>query len=416
MTYFISIEELKNSAFNANLDDEYLQPAIEEAQSVYLREILGDKLYNTLTNKIDNNTLSGIYKTLVDNYIKPFLRYEVQSVVCIPLNYKQRNAGIINQYDQGFSTTTVKDTMYIAEHYQSKAEFYSNRLTTFLQQNASSIPEYAYSCDNVTNPSTSQNVTTIYLGGRRNSRCTVPTGSGGGGGTADAVEWENILNKPQPTIGAGVVTLRQGDIEQSFSVNSTENTTIELSDGVTDYNELENKPDLSVFAPKTTVYTKTEIDALTSQINQQMGTKANQTSLDTHTGNDTIHITAQERANWNGKTTMAAVEAKGYAVANDLATVATSGSYNDLTNKPNLATVATSGSYNDLSDKPAINNGTLTIQKNGTTVATFTANDNTNQTANITVPVNETDLGLSSETWSFVLSDGTTVTKTVVIK
>ena len=37
-----------------------------------------------------------------------------------------------------------------------------------------------------------------------------------------------------------------------------------------------------------------------------------------------------------------------------LATVATSGSYNDLSNKPNLATVATSGSYNDLSNKPTI--------------------------------------------------------------
>ena len=31
-----------------------------------------------------------------------------------------------------------------------------------------------------------------------------------------------------------------------------------------------------------------------------------------------------------------------------------SGSYNDLTDKPNLATVATSGSYNDLTDKPTI--------------------------------------------------------------
>lgn len=35
-----------------------------------------------------------------------------------------------------------------------------------------------------------------------------------------------------------------------------------------------------------------------------------------------------------------------------LATVATSGSYDDLTGKPTLATVATSGSYDDLSDKP----------------------------------------------------------------
>ena len=37
-----------------------------------------------------------------------------------------------------------------------------------------------------------------------------------------------------------------------------------------------------------------------------------------------------------------------------LSTVATSGSYNDLSNKPALATVATSGSYNDLSNKPTM--------------------------------------------------------------
>ncbi|MBQ0013544.1 MAG: hypothetical protein KBS86_03185 [Proteobacteria bacterium] len=37
-----------------------------------------------------------------------------------------------------------------------------------------------------------------------------------------------------------------------------------------------------------------------------------------------------------------------------LSTVATSGSYNDLSGKPTLATVATSGSYNDLSNKPTI--------------------------------------------------------------
>lgn len=51
-----------------------------------------------------------------------------------------------------------------------------------------------------------------------------------------------------------------------------------------------------------------------------------------------------------------------------------------------LATVATSGSYNDLSDKPTIptvNNGQLTIQQNGTNKATFTANQSGNATANI---------------------------------
>lgn len=61
-----------------------------------------------------------------------------------------------------------------------------------------------------------------------------------------------------------------------------------------------------------------------------------------------------------------------------------------------LANVATSGSYNDLSNKPTIpaaaNNGTLTIQKNGTNVATFGSNQSTNATANITVPTKTSQL------------------------
>ena len=43
-----------------------------------------------------------------------------------------------------------------------------------------------------------------------------------------------------------------------------------------------------------------------------------------------------------------------FVVSSDLATVATSGSYSDLSNKPSLATVATSGSYSDLSNTPTI--------------------------------------------------------------
>lgn len=41
---------------------------------------------------------------------------------------------------------------------------------------------------------------------------------------------------------------------------------------------------------------------------------------------------------------------------------------------------------------PTVNNATLTIQKNGTSVATFTANASTGATANITVPTATSDL------------------------
>ena len=93
-------------------------------------------------------------------------------------------------------------------------------------------------------------------------------------------------------------------------------------------------------------------------IAQQIGEKANQSDLATHTGNTTVHITSAERTAWNAKSNF-------------------SGSYNDLTNKPTI---------------PTVNNATLTIQKNGTNVATFTANSSTNATANITVPTKVSEL------------------------
>lgn len=115
-----------------------------------------------------------------------------------------------------------------------------------------------------------------------------------------------------------------------------------------------------------------------------------------------------------------------------LATVATSGSYNDLSNKPTIpdeladladdsthrvvtdAQISTwngksdfSGSYNDLTDKPTIptvNDGTLTIQQNGTTVGTFTANQSGNTTVNLSggggsahTIVNESGTSLADE-------------------
>ena len=65
-------------------------------------------------------------------------------------------------------------------------------------------------------------------------------------------------------------------------------------------------------------------------------------------------------------------------------------------NTEDLADVATSGSYNDLSDKPTIptvGNAEIEIQKNGTKVDSFTTNQSgSKKTINITVPTNNNQL------------------------
>lgn len=66
--------------------------------------------------------------------------------------------------------------------------------------------------------------------------------------------------------------------------------------------------------------------------------------------------------------------------------------WDDIQNKPNFATVATSGSYNDLLNQPNINDGSLTIKRNNTLLGTFTANSSTNTDINITVPTKTSEL------------------------
>lgn len=72
--------------------------------------------------------------------------------------------------------------------------------------------------------------------------------------------------------------------------------------------------------------------------------------------------------NDSGFITGAALDA--YTPTADLANVALSNDYDDLDNKPSI---------------PTVGDGTITIQKNGTTVGTFTTNQSANKTVNITV-------------------------------
>lgn len=148
-------------------------------------------------------------------------------------------------------------------------------------------------------------------------------------------------------------------------------------------------------------------------------------------------ITSTDITNWNNKSTF-------------------SGNYNDLSNKPSIPTktsdltndsdfvsdntyvhtdnnyttteknklsgIASGAEVNVQSDWsqsdnakddyiknkptiPTVNNGTLTIQKNGTNIQTFTANQSSNATANIEVPTKVSDLSNDS---NFITNTGST--------
>ena len=157
----------KNSVVNNNVDGMYLLPAIEFAQDAGLQPIIGTKLYNKLMDLVENGSITGSidYKYLLDEYITPYLINKVTADIQIPLSFKLRNQGVVQQTDANTYVPSMKDIQYVIQNYENKANFYSNRLSDYLKANRKKYPEYC-SVDSSADMPSNKNAynTGIYLG------------------------------------------------------------------------------------------------------------------------------------------------------------------------------------------------------------------------------------------------------------
>lgn len=140
----ISEKTLKeNSVINNNVDGMYVLPAVEYAQDSGLQHLLGTKLYNRLMDLVESGiTEENDYKYLLDEYITPYLINKVTADIQIPLSFKLRNQGVVQQTGENTYVPSLKDMQYVAQSYENKANFYGNRLSDFLLANRSKYPEY----------------------------------------------------------------------------------------------------------------------------------------------------------------------------------------------------------------------------------------------------------------------------------
>mgnify|MGYP003291363142 CR=1 FL=1 len=101
--FLISESTLKSETIiNDNTGSEYIAPAIETSQDIYLQQLIGtellDKLYDLITDKSITDAKNANYKTLLDDYITNYLKYKVLAEVTIPLAYKYRNVGVLLEF------------------------------------------------------------------------------------------------------------------------------------------------------------------------------------------------------------------------------------------------------------------------------------------------------------------------------
>lgn len=127
---------------NDNLDVAYINPAIFQAQDISLQQLIGTNLYNKLCDDVENNTVVGKYKTLLDDYITPYLLQSVQSIICITHFAQFRNAGIVRPYDENVNNTSLDECKFLKDYFDKKAKFYADLIARYLCENSNDFPEY----------------------------------------------------------------------------------------------------------------------------------------------------------------------------------------------------------------------------------------------------------------------------------
>jgi hypothetical protein len=141
---FISEAKLKDStAINLNVDVDLLLPYVRQAQKLYVESKLGTDLTDKLKAEITAGTLTGAYKTLVDDYIGDMLPNWALYMLVPFLRFKVENGNIYSKTSETGTALSESEAQHFREEIRNTAEYYTERMIDYVTNNLSSFPEYS---------------------------------------------------------------------------------------------------------------------------------------------------------------------------------------------------------------------------------------------------------------------------------
>lgn len=185
-TLLISPSELKNeSLINSNTDDKPLSNMVTTTQEIYLVKITGTALmrklqelvYNEIKGYEDKISLEANepYMDLLENYVKPFIKYHVLKSFVVENSFKFRNAGVVRVSDTNMNYSTVDDIKFLQHHFDTYIAEYEDRLSKYLCANRANYPELGAEIPSYMDaPSIGKdysNTSGLWLGSKINDKC-----------------------------------------------------------------------------------------------------------------------------------------------------------------------------------------------------------------------------------------------------
>ena len=139
----INREDLvKKTPLSGNLDLDKIIHYIEIAQDLHIESLIGTQLLTKLKSDIIGSSLSGLYETLVVDYIKPVL-VQYTFLEFLPFaQYTLGNKGIFKHTSEASSLPSVEEIDKMKESARDTAQHYAKRLNDYLEHNSELYPEY----------------------------------------------------------------------------------------------------------------------------------------------------------------------------------------------------------------------------------------------------------------------------------
>jgi len=149
MASVLLISENKLKAFtniNKNVDMDLLKAEIKVSQDIDLQTALGTKFYNSLLSKVSatGNTFTSDEKTLVDDYIAPFLIHSAYHTAIPHIHYRTMNRGIMEGEAESARGVDIETMKYLRNVQRQRADFYQQRMLDWLNTGAGQnlFPDY----------------------------------------------------------------------------------------------------------------------------------------------------------------------------------------------------------------------------------------------------------------------------------
>jgi hypothetical protein len=170
----LTVEYIKAySPINASVDANLLYPSVYVAQDMQIAPWLGDALFEKIKEDVGDQTITGVYESLLDNYIRPALLWYVILEALPALTFKIDNGSIVQRTSEDTQPAGNDVMKEMRMNALQKAEYYGVRLGEYLCANSALFPEYSANVSPQRCPRSPYRTTLSYGFSRGNSATSI---------------------------------------------------------------------------------------------------------------------------------------------------------------------------------------------------------------------------------------------------